>query len=125
MVIVAAIALSTMVSNHLVMPIWLALRREGATVSGDVRDVVLLARRISIGGVLLLGYLYFHSSGSGAALAAIGLMSFVGVAQILPAMLGALFWRGATRNGAGAGLLTWASWSGPTRCSCRASEKAS
>jgi Na+/proline symporter/signal transduction histidine kinase len=105
MVIVAAIALSTMVSNHIVMPIWLNARRGGASMSGDVRHVVLLSRRISIGGVLALGYLYFHLSGGGTALAAIGLISFTGVAQVLPALLGGLFWRGATRNGAAAGLL--------------------
>ena len=40
----------------------------------------------------------------GAALAAIGLISFAGVAQILPALVGGLFWRGATRSGALAGL---------------------
>ncbi|PIE12220.1 MAG: sodium:solute symporter [Rhodobacterales bacterium] len=104
MVIVAAIAVSTMVSNHIVMPIWLRLARGGAMVSGDVRNTVLLSRRFSIGGVLLLGYLYFSFSGGSAALAAIGLVSFLGVAQFLPAMLGGLFWRGATRNGAISGL---------------------
>ncbi len=105
MVIVAAIALSTMMSNHIVMPIWLSLQQQGASVSGDVRHVVLNARRVSIGVVLGLGYLYFRVSGGGTALAAIGLISFVGVAQVLPAMLGGLFWRGATRFGAAAGLL--------------------
>ena len=104
MVIVAAIALSTMVSNHIVVPIWLRLAHGGAMVSGDVRHLVLLSRRLSIAGVLLLGYLYFRYSGGGAALAAIGLVSFLGVAQFLPAMLGGLFWRGATRGGALAGL---------------------
>ena len=104
MVIVAAIALSTMVSNHIVMPIWLSTQQGGATVSGDVRKVVLLSRRISIAAVLLLGYLYFQISGGGAALAAIGLISFAGVAQVLPALLGGIFWRGATRIGAAFGL---------------------
>ena len=106
MVIVAAIALSTMVSNHIVMPIWLSVARQGATVSGDVRQVVLMARRVSIAVILALGYAYFRVSGGGAALAAIGLISFVGVAQFLPALLGGIFWRGATRAGAAAGLLT-------------------
>ena len=111
MVIVAAIALSTMVSNHIVMPIWLSSRKEGATVSGDVRSVVLLARRLSIFGVLALGYLYFHLSGGSEALAAIGMISFTGVAQVLPAMLGGIFWRGATRVGAIAGVvLGFAVW---------------
>ena len=105
MVIVAAIALSTMVSNHIVMPIWLSARQGGASMSGDVRNVVLSARRVSIGVVLMLGYLYYHFSGGGEALAAIGLISFTGIAQVLPAMLGGLFWRGATRMGAAAGLM--------------------
>ncbi|AZQ67428.1 sodium:solute symporter [Silicimonas algicola] len=104
MVIVAAIALSTMVSNHIVMPIWLNARKGGATVSGDVRTVVIQARRLSIAGVLALGYLYYVFSGGGTALAAIGLISFTGLAQVLPAMLGGIFWRGATRAGAAAGL---------------------
>ena len=104
MVIVAAIALSTMVSNHVVMPIWLKLSGGSAVVSGDVRQVALLARRLSIAGIVFLGYVYFRLSGGGAALAAIGLVSFAGVAQFLPALLGGLFWRGATRIGAMAGL---------------------
>ncbi|MCK4712968.1 MAG: sodium:solute symporter, partial [Marinosulfonomonas sp.] len=106
MVIVAAIALSTMVSNHIVMPLWLNIARQGATISGDVRQVVLTARRVSIAGILALGYAYYRISGGGAALAAIGLISFVGVAQFLPAILGGIFWRGATRIGAAAGLIT-------------------
>ncbi len=106
MVIVAAIALSTMVSNHIVMPIWLRFTTGTASVSGDVRHVVLLSRRISIAGVLLLGYLYYAMSGGGTALATIGLVSFTGVAQVLPAMLGGIFWRGATRLGALAGIGT-------------------
>ena len=104
MVIVAAIALSTMVSNHIVMPIWLHLTGGSAVMSGDVRRIALLTRRLSIAGVVLLGYLYFRVSGGGAALAAIGLVSFAGVAQFLPALLGGLFWRGATKSGAMAGL---------------------
>ncbi len=108
MVIVAAIALSTMVSNHIVMPIWLWMSGGTAMVSGDVRNVALLARRISIAGIVFLGYLYFRVSGGGAALAAIGLISFVGVAQFLPALMGGLFWRGANRVGALAGLATGA-----------------
>ncbi|MGC3937538.1 ATP-binding protein [Roseobacter sp. EG26] len=104
MVIVATLALSTMVSNHVVMPIFLYLRQGGATQSGDVRNVVLLSRRLSILGIIGLGYVYYQASGGSSALAAIGLISFAGVAQFLPAMLGGIFWRGATRVGALVGL---------------------
>lgn len=105
MVIVEAIALATMMSNHIVMPLWLRLWPRGA-VSEDVRAVVLNARRVSIAVVLAMGYGYYHVSGGSAALAAIGLIAFAGVAQFLPAMIGGIFWRGATRVGAVAGLLT-------------------
>ena len=105
MVIVASIALATMVSNHIVVPIWLNTRSSGASMSGDMRHVVLLSRRISIAAVLGLGYTYYRTTGGTAALSAIGLVSFAGVAQVVPALIGGLFWRGATRRGAIAGLV--------------------
>ena len=111
MVIVATLALSTMVSNHVVMPIYLSIKPGGASMSGDVRNVILLARRLSILLIIALGYLYYVLSGGSGALAAIGLISFAGVAQFLPAMLGGIFWRGATRLGALSGLcLGFAIW---------------
>ncbi|MFK7745104.1 MAG: ATP-binding protein [Roseobacter sp.] len=106
MVIVATLALSTMVSNHIVMPIFLYIRQGGASQSGDVREMVILSRRFSILGIIGLGYIYYAASGGSGALAAIGLISFAGVAQFLPAMLGGIFWRGATGAGAISGLLT-------------------
>jgi Na+/proline symporter/nitrogen-specific signal transduction histidine kinase len=105
MVIVEAIALSTMLSNHVFMPIWLKLRprTEGA---GELRMVILTARRLSIGAVLALGLAYYRLSGGSAALAAIGLISFTGVSQVLPALIGGISWRGGTKIGAAAGMLT-------------------
>ncbi|MFM7333693.1 MAG: sodium:solute symporter, partial [Tabrizicola sp.] len=105
MVIVESIALATMISNHVMIPLWLRLR-PGAAAEDDLRQVVLMARRLAIAAVLALGYGYYHVSGGSAALAAIGLIAFLGVAQVLPAMIGGIFWRGATRVGAMPGLLT-------------------
>ncbi|MBE3639199.1 ATP-binding protein [Mangrovicoccus algicola] len=102
MVIVAAIALATMISNHIVLPLWLSLRK-GAP--GNLRLVLLSARRLAIAGVLGLGYVYYVWSGGGRELAAIGIISFVGVVQVMPAAVGGIFWRGATRRGAAAGVL--------------------
>lgn len=104
MVIVTAMALSTMVSNHVVMPIWLNTRESSSSISGDVRNVVLMARRVSIAAIMALGFFYYRLSGGGAALASIGLVAFAGISQILPALVGGLFWRGATRTGALVGL---------------------
>ena len=105
MVIVEALALATMISNHIVVPLWLRLR-PAAGRGDDLRAVVLMARRFGIAAVLALGYGYYRVSGGSSALAAIGLIAFLGVAQFLPAIIGGIFWRGATKAGAVVGLLT-------------------
>ncbi|KAA3621994.1 MAG: sodium:solute symporter, partial [Proteobacteria bacterium] len=104
MVIVASIALSIMVSNHIVVPIALRLPFFSLDASGDIKQLLLVSRRISIACILLLGYLYYTISARSDALAAIGLIAFAGVAQFSPALIGGLFWRNATEKGAVAGL---------------------
>ena len=109
MVIVEAIAVSTMVCNDLMLP-WL-LQRPGFAAR-DLTRVLLAIRRGVIVALLLLGYVYFRVAGEAYALVSIGLISFAAVAQFAPALLGGLFWKGGTRNGALAGLaagaLLWA-----------------
>ncbi|MES2978634.1 MAG: sensor histidine kinase [Pseudomonadota bacterium] len=106
MIIVETIAVSTMVSNELVMPLLLRSRRfrqhgEGRDVSGHL----LAIRRVAIAMVMVLGYTYFHVAGETYALVSIGLISFAAVAQFAPVMLGGMYWKGGTRQGALAGLL--------------------
>ena len=104
MVIVETIALATMVSNSLVMPI--LLRWGGALVRRQrLGGLILGIRRTTIVLVLLLGFVYFRLAGDALALVSIGLISFAAVAQFAPAILGGLFWKGATRRGAIAGLV--------------------
>jgi Na+/proline symporter/nitrogen-specific signal transduction histidine kinase len=111
MVIVETIALSTMVSNNLVMPALLRGRAR-VTASPDLGGLILGIRRVTIVAVLLLGFVYFRAAGEATALVSIGLVSFAAVAQFGPALLGGIFWRGGNRNGALAGLtagfLLWA-----------------
>lgn len=105
MVIVEAIAVSTMLCNDLVMPLLLRSRRAGMRSAGDLTGLLLLIRRLAILLILLLGYLYFHLAGEAYALVSIGLISFAAVAQFAPAMLGGMYWKGGTRRGALAGLV--------------------
>lgn len=112
MIIIASIALSIMLSNHIVLP--LALRLTDNLADGGAQGIarlLLLSRRFSIAAILLLGFVYFWLTGESGALAAIGLISFAGVAQFLPALLAALYWRGATVRGALTGMVlgiaTW------------------
>ncbi len=111
MVIVETIAVSTMVCNDLVVPVLLRTRRwsEGGS---DLTRAILNTRRLAILAVMLLGYLYYRLAGEAYALVSIGLISFAAVSQFAPALLGGMYWRGATRNGALAGLLAgFALWS--------------
>jgi Na+/proline symporter/signal transduction histidine kinase len=111
MVIVAAIALSTMISNDLVMPGLLRLSWLRLTDRGDLTGLLLFIRRGSILLILLLGYGYFRLAGESDALVTIGLVSFAAAAQFAPAIIGGIFWKGGTRGGALAGLsLGFAVW---------------
>jgi len=104
MVIVETVALSTMVSNDLVLPLLLRWwRRSGR--AADVGRVLLRVRRLAIVAVLLLGYAYYQVAGDAYALVSIGLISFAAIAQFAPVVIGGLYWRGGTREGAAAGLL--------------------
>jgi len=112
MVIVATIALSTMVCNDLIMPVLLRTAWLRLTERGDLTGLLLAIRRGSIIIILLLGYTYFVYIGESYALVTIGLVSFAAAAQFAPAIIGGIFWKGGTRNGAltglGLGFLAWA-----------------
>jgi Na+/proline symporter/signal transduction histidine kinase/CheY-like chemotaxis protein len=107
MVIVASVAVSTMVSNDLVMPIVLR-GRFGFADREDMSAVVLHIRRIAIFIFMLLAYCFCRLVGNSTALASIGLLSFAAMAQFAPALLGGLIWRGATAKGAVAGIVVGA-----------------
>ena len=105
MVIVETIALSTMVSNQLVMPLLLRFKGWYTGREGRLADWLLNVRRLAIVVILLMGYLYHAWIGDSYSLVTIGLVSFAGVAQFAPALLIGLYWRGATRRGATMGML--------------------
>ncbi|MBU2456202.1 MAG: sensor histidine kinase, partial [Proteobacteria bacterium] len=105
MVIVEAIALSTMVCNDLVMPVLFRLSFLKLGQRSDLSYLLLNIRRASILLMLFLGYLYFHFVVEYYALVSIGMISFTAVAQFAPSIIGGIFWKGATRSGALSGLI--------------------
>lgn len=105
MVIVASVALAVMVSNDLIIPllIWkIGDRLHKAT--GDWADVILNVRRCAIIAIMFLAFSYYTISQSTAALASIGILSFAAAAQLAPALIIGMFWRGANARGAIAGM---------------------
>ncbi|MEG3619086.1 sensor histidine kinase [Magnetovibrio sp. PR-2] len=112
MVIVAAIALSTMVCNNIVVPMLVKMRWVDLERSANISSLLLLIRRASIIGILILGYAYFRIASESYSLVTIGLVSFAAAAQFAPAIIGGMFWKEASLKGALAGMslgtLVWA-----------------
>jgi Na+/proline symporter len=114
MVIVETIAVSTMVSNDLVLPLllrWRRLRSGG----GRPHRLLLGIRRAVIVALLLLGYAVLPLAGEAYALVSIGLISFAAVAQFAPAVLGGMYWKGGTAPGRAGGPAGGLRCCGPTR----------
>ncbi len=105
MVIVESVALSTMISNDLLMPALLRLGPLGLRRRPDLSRLILNIRRGAVLGLLLLGYAFSRAVGDRFGLVSIGLIAFAGVAQFAPPIVAGLYWREASLPGALAGLL--------------------
>ncbi len=105
MVIVETVALSTMISNDLIMPLLLRFAWLRLAEHRDLSGLLLAIRRIAIAIIMILGYIYFRLIGESFALASIGLVSFAAAAQFAPAILLGIYWKGASRRGALVGML--------------------
>ncbi len=106
MVIVATIALSTMISNDLLMPVLLRIERLQLAKRADLSSLVLLIRRAAIFALLMAGYVFFTFVAEPFDLASIGLVSFVAIAQLAPPLIIGLYWHRANRKGTVAGITT-------------------
>jgi PAS domain S-box-containing protein len=103
MILVSSIALSGMVANYLVP-------RFGPSPESLLTRWAVF-RRSTIIGVIVAGLLIHFALPRSRSLVDLGLASFVAVTHLLPGLLGALFWRRATRAGVLAGLVVGAtSW---------------
>ncbi|WP_299266440.1 PAS domain-containing hybrid sensor histidine kinase/response regulator [uncultured Psychrosphaera sp.] len=111
MIIVATLTLSTMITNDVFMP--LLLKRDSHQIldQGMYKFKVVPLRQFTIGAILLLSYAYYLSWANQTSLHSIGLIAFSLVIQLLPAIIGGLYWRKGHANGVYAGLtLGFLSW---------------
>ena len=113
MVIVETVALAIMISNDIVIPVFVRrFQKSRALQNEDWSALILNVRRISIFVILFVAFLYYRESTNQARLSSIGLMSFAAIAQFAPAFIGGLIWRGANARGATlgmtAGIVVWA-----------------
>ncbi|MCG8321950.1 MAG: sensor histidine kinase [Cytophagales bacterium] len=105
MIIVSATALAVMLSNSVFMPVILRSKRLSATSTDNLSMILVRSRQTMIVLVLLFSYLYFKYISGQFSLVSIGLISFAAVAQFAPAALLGIYWKGATRRGAVAGII--------------------
>ncbi|MGK7296939.1 MAG: PAS domain-containing hybrid sensor histidine kinase/response regulator [Candidatus Wenzhouxiangella sp. M2_3B_020] len=102
MVIVATVALATMVSNDLIGPLMMELKMHRQRNFGRM---LLHSRRVTILVLALVAWCYYLALPEADALAALGLMAFAAVVQFAPALVLGVYWHGASREGAMAGLV--------------------
>ncbi|WP_333654191.1 ATP-binding protein [Dissulfurispira sp.] len=100
MVIVEALALSTMVMNSIIMPTLINFHD-----APKFPAIVLNIKRLVILGVVFLGYFFATSIGEFYSLVDMGLKSFEAVTLFAPAFLLGLYWKRGTKMGAIAGLI--------------------
>jgi len=104
MVIVAALTISIMVSNEWVMPI---LLRSGFIERRDFSQFsnsILYIRRVVIFAMLTLSWLFYWRVSAGGSLANLGQIAFGAFTQILPGLIGAVYWKHGNRKGVFIGL---------------------
>ncbi|ALO46835.1 hybrid sensor histidine kinase/response regulator [Pseudohongiella spirulinae] len=106
MVIMATLALSIMISNDVITPLWLRSRRPGKLISNLMPGDILLTRRLTMLLIVVLAYIYHKLTQGGVPLVSNGLIAMALVSQLAPAMFGGLLWARANLGGAIAGLLS-------------------
>lgn len=100
MVMVESIAISTMLLNHIFMPIIVRF-----TPRTWFPILLINLKRFGIVLVVLLGYFYYRIIGDSYTLVNMGLISFSAASQFMPAMLGGLYWKRGNKAGAICGIL--------------------
>ncbi len=107
MVIVTTVALSGMITNDLIVPLFYRRKTNHAALGQSL----LWIRRLTIIGLLFFAYLYYRTISSASTLAGLGTVSFAAVSQFAPGLIGGLFWKQGNRVGMIAGLiLGFAAW---------------
>lgn len=104
MVIVAAVTLSIMVSNEIVLPLLLRWRKEKFRQVDFLGKYLRWIRRGSILVLLIASWVMNRMLVKDESLASIGLVSFACFAQLSPALIGGVYWRKAHAFGVYAGL---------------------
>lgn len=103
MVVITTLTLSTMLSNDVILPY--VMRRNLLPNSMNLGVSLILTRRLTIAAVILIAWSYNIGFGHSEALSSIGLLAFTLVVQLIPPLLGGLYWKKGHAQGAYAGMI--------------------
>ncbi|MDG2533012.1 PAS-domain containing protein [Sphingomonas sp. HITSZ_GF] len=104
MVVVETTAVAAMVSNAIVLPL-MASAQARAGASARVGRSILRVRRLTTVAIGLLAWLYYVGLRDALGPTQLGITALAASAQLLPALLGGLYWRQGHARGAIAGIL--------------------
>ena len=104
MVIVASVALATMVSNELIVPALSRISALRMDSRSDLSQWVLWIRRLTILMLAAVAFAYYRASVDRGNLASLGLLAFVAVAQFAPGIVLGLYSRRVSERGVRLGL---------------------
>ncbi|WP_203296101.1 ATP-binding protein [Luteirhabdus pelagi] len=104
MVVVSTLALSTMVSNNLIIPYGF-LGKFSKEQSGKNTRYIKNIRRISIFTIIIAAYLFYVNFSIELSLYSIGLIAFTIIAQLAPAFFIGLFWNRGSSKAAIIGII--------------------
>lgn len=105
MVIIATLALSIMMSNDVIMPVWLKLTQRKLRKLTFTPNRILAIRRSTIATIIVLAFGFHKLTEANLPLVNAGLLSLALLAQLAPALLGGLVWRRGSYHGVVSGLL--------------------
>ena len=101
MMIVTTLSLSYMCLNHILLPVSIAVNNPDTNLYRGL----IWSKRVIIASIIAAGYGFYLVIELHEGLASLGLISFVAAIQLLPGVVGLLFWTRATQTGFLAGLL--------------------
>lgn len=106
MIMVSSMTISTMATNHLLLPVIESVRR-----LGFAKRYLLQCRWATVALLVLAGYWFQRIMGTSFILVDFGVVSFAAVLQFAPAIIGGLYWKRGNAAGAllgmGSGFLLW------------------
>jgi Na+/proline symporter/nitrogen-specific signal transduction histidine kinase len=104
MIVVSTLALSTMVSNNVIIPYGFIKKLVEGNPEENAKSIKSI-RRIAIFLLIIVAYFFYIQFSNQLSLYSIGLISFVIIAQLAPSFFLGLFWRRGTAKAAKTGIV--------------------